>query len=778
MPTKKIAASAARKKTVKPGQKTKPTEAVSLQKNIEKRLHFAELMLGISQKISAVDSLDEILQMLIEITSTELNAERGTIFLSDKSTNELYSRVALGNLKHEIRLLNNSGIAGHSFTTGKPVIVNDAYADPNFNAAIDNETGFTTHNVLCVPIRQNNGEIIGVAQLLNKKKGRFTQLDLNLLTEMTKQGAHFLKSAQLAEYMQVKHTQELQFLEVVSEATSDIKIGSLLQKVMSEAMQMLNAERATLFLNDEKSGQLWSEVLSGEKPLEIRIPNTAGIAGAVFTSGKAINIPHAYADLRFNPTFDKKNGFFTRSILCVPVVSKNGKIIGVTQVLNKRNGTFTDEDESRLKAFTAQISIGLENANLFSEVQNIKNYNESMLESMASGVVTIDENGKIITCNAAGLKILSTDPADILGRQSEDYFSGANVWILEKIARAAGTQQTDHTVDAEILAGDEKRSVNLTVMPLNNTEKVSLGSMIIIEDISNEKRLKSTMSRYMDPSIADQVLTTGADLLGGKNVQATILFSDIRSFTTLTEELGPHATVTMLNEYFEIMVECIQKEGGMLDKFIGDAIMAAFGIPMEHDDDEDRAVRTAIDMIRRLSAWNITRVGEGKKPVKIGIGLNSDVVVSGNIGSKKRMDFTIIGDGVNLAARLESACKQYAASILISEFTLKKLRGTYRIREVDFVVVKGKTKPVAIYEVLDFHDEQTFPNLMDALNQFRDGIAKYRAGKWDAAIAAFNQVLLINPNDTLSEIYIGRCETLKATPPEGVWDGVWVMDEK
>jgi adenylate cyclase len=234
----------------------------------------------------------------------------------------------------------------------------------------------------------------------------------------------------------------------------------------------------------------------------------------------------------------------------------------------------------------------------------------------------------------------------------------------------------------------------------------------------------------------------------------------------------------MLNEYFEIMVERIQHEGGMLDKFIGDAIMAAFGIPVGHDDDEDRAVRAAVAMIRSLAAWNVIRVNEGKKPVNIGIGLNTDVVVSGNIGSKKRMDFTIIGDGVNLAARLESACKQYAARILISEFTFKKLRGTYRTREIDLVVVKGKTKPVAVYEVLDYHSEETFPNLMDVVNQFKDGVAKYRAGKWDAAVHAFREALLLNPGDKLSEIYIERCDKLKASPPAGAWDGVWVMDEK
>jgi adenylate cyclase len=498
----------------------------------------------------------------------------------------------------------------------------------------------------------------------------------------------------------------------------------------------------------------------------------------VFTTGRTINIPYAYADLRFNPAFDKKTGYFTRSILCVPIINQRGRIIGVTQVLNKRGGPFTNEDESRLKAFTAQISIALENAKLFADVQNMKNYNESMLESMSSGVLTLDETEMIVTCNAAGLRILHVAAPAIINRPAQEFFAGANAWLLDKLKRVEETQQLDLTMDAEMEFAGEQRSVNVTVMPLISVEQKRLGSMIMIEDISSEKRMKTTMSRYMDPSIADQLLAAGAEILGGKSMTATVLFSDIRGFTTLTEELGPHATVSMLNEYFEIMVECIQKEGGMLDKFIGDAMMAAFGIPVGRDDDEDRAVRASVAMIRSLAAWNVTRVNEGKKPVNIGIGLNTDVVVSGNIGSKKRMDFTIIGDGVNLAARLESACKQYAARILISEFTYKKLRGTYRTREIDLVVVKGKTRPVAIYEVLDYHDEKTFPNLMDAVNQFKDGIAKYRGGKWDAAIAAFRKALRLNPQDKLAEIYIERCEKLKLDPPKGEWDGVWVMTDK
>ena len=136
--------------------------------------------------------------------------------------------------------------------------------------------------------------------------------------------------------------------------------------------------------------------------------------------------------------------------------------------------------------------------------------------------------------------------------------------------------------------------------------------------------------------------------------------------------------MALLNEYFDIMVEAITEQGGMVDKFIGDAIMAGFGIPFANDDDEDRGLRAGINMIKRLWEWNIQRENEGKMPVDMGLGLNTDNVVSGNIGSSKRMDYTMIGDGVNLAARLESACKSYSAKILISDFTYQRLKGTYK----------------------------------------------------------------------------------------------------
>lgn len=781
---KKTSVKKAAVKKKAPAKKPAAKSPAPLSAEELKRLRRAEMLLEISRHMAGFETLDEVLSELVNIVTRETKAERSSLFLNDPETGELYTRVAQGTNIREIRILNDSGIAGWVFSTAKGRIIDDAHSDPHFNKSIDEQTGFKTRTILCAPIKTVKGEVIGVVQSLNKKDDKrytkFTEDDLDFLEDIATQAAVALQSTEFVERMQKKRSQEMEFLDIVSDVTSEINLHNLLAKVMGEATRMLNADRSTLFLNDEKTNELWSMVGSGLDSVEIRLPNHLGIAGTVFTSGQSINIPYAYADLRFNPAFDKKTGFFTRSILCTPVVNKEGKVIGVTQVLNKKGGPFTDEDEQRLKAFTAQISIGLENAKLFNDVQNMKNYNESMLESMSNAVVTTDEDGKVVTCNAAGLRIMKLDSDDdIIGKMVEDFFVDKNAWVMDRIKKVDETQVSDISMDAEMRFGEENVSANVTVLPLRSTEDKKLGTMVMIEDISSEKRMKSTMSRYMDPGLADQLMAAGDsdDFLGGRSTEATVLFSDIRSFTTLTESLGAQGTVSLLNEYFTIMVDIITGEGGMLDKFIGDAMMAGFGVPVPHDDDEDRAVRSAIAMMTSLREWNAEREAKGEMIIDHGVGVNTDNIVSGNIGSPKRMDYTMIGDGVNLAARLESACKTYHAHILISEFTVAKLKGTYRIRGVDDVVVKGKTKPVGVYEVLDYHTDESFPNLMEAVGYFNQGRKCYHAGDWDKAITNFKEVLKANPNDELSKTYIERCEHLKVEKPKD-WKGVWVMKSK
>lgn len=755
---------------------------------------LAGILLDVSNQLGASATLTEALRLLVQLTATTIGAERGAVFLNDGDTHELFSRIRDGRSEREIRMANTTGIAGHVFTSGEPVIVHDAYADRRFNRAVDEVTGYTTKTVLCVPLVTLKGERIGIAQLLNKHTGRFVPADLELLRAMVRQAAVPIEHHRTVEAIERNRLQQLELLGVVTEVSSELKLGPLLAKLIGAITKMLDAERSTLFINDEKRRELYTEIGEGLGATQIRFPNDRGIAGAVFQSRQTISIPHAYADLRFNPAVDRQTGFFTRSILCVPVINKEGRTIGVTQVLNKRGGVFTAEDEARLKAFTSQISIGLENAKLFDDVQNIKNYNLSILESMTNGVITLNEDGRIVTCNVAGLRMMKLPAAEVVDRTAAEFFTGPNAWIVDMVRKveervrllanrpmrrhADRQAPQEHMVDAELTFGGERFSVNVTVLPLIGITGGKLGSMIMIDDISAEKRVRATMARYMDPSLAERVLTAGHDILGGHSGEGTIVFSDITGFTTLTEELGAQETVGLLNEYFTLMVDCIQHEGGMLDKFMGDAIMAIFGIPLAHADDEDRAIRAAVAMLRQLELYNDRRRADGKKPIEIRIGVNTATIVSGNIGSPKRMDYTVIGDGVNVAARLETACKQYGTRLLVSEYTFAKLKGTYRSREVDRIVVKGKSQPVGVHEVLEHHTPASFPNMAQALGVYKQGLESYRGRRWQEAGEAFTEALSLHPDDKLASVYLARCRHLSLNPPAEDWDGVWVLESK
>ncbi len=741
------------------------------------RARSSTLLLSVSNRLAALTSLEEQLDALIQISVEATDADRGTLFLNDPTTGELYARVARGAELRDLRLLNSTGIAGAVFTTGEGEIITDAYADSRFSKIVDQVTGYRTLNLACAPIRTVRGEVLGVIQCLNKQNAAFVPADLELLEALATQATVVLQGSVMVRRMEETRQQEARFLKMVTDLSTEIQLGPLLQKIMGAITDMLDADRATLFLNDEKTAELYTEIGLGLGATKIRLPNDAGVAGTVFSRGETINIPYAYADLRFDPSVDTRTGYFTRSVLCVPLVNKEGRRIGVTQVLNKRGGPFSDEDEAHLKAFTVQIAICLENAQLFEDVQSIKNYNETMLESMSNGVLTFDGDGVAVTCNAGVQRVLRARTSDIVGRKSSDLFAGDNNWIHERLEKALESKGSEAVMDGVLDVRGESRSINLTISPLRQGGDAA-GMLMMLEDISDEKRMQSTLSRYMGPVIAAKLMEQGQEALGGQSGEATILFTDVRDFTTLTEELGAPGTVSLLNEYFTIMEDCINREGGLVDKFIGDAIMAVFGAPMSHEDNEDRAVRAAISMINDLAAYNRRRSSEGKKPIEMGVGINTDAVVSGNIGSPRKMDYTVIGDGVNLASRLEGLCKPYGAKILASQNTIDRLRATYRVRPIDFVVVKGKTEPVAVHEVMDYHTAESFPNLVDVLGHFRDGLGFYRARAWAKGIACFEQALEANAADAASRVYVDRCRHFEVEPPPDDWRGEWVMTSK
>jgi adenylate cyclase len=742
-------------------------------------LRRVSALLDVYNRIADVLSLDLLLKRLIEIITEALNADRTTLYLYDPETHELFSRIAQGDLTQEIRFASHLGIAGSVFTGGEAVTINDAYSDPRFNQEVDRRTGYKTRNILCTPLRNKRREIIGVSQVLNKAEDKFNSEDMAMLEAITTQAAAAIENAQLHEKVEKARREEEKMLEVTNAISTELQLEPLLNKIMQVTTQILDADRSTLFMHDPKTNELWSRVAGGVGSKEIRFPDSAGIAGSVFTSGRTLNIPDAYQDPRFNQEIDRKTGYRTRNILCMPIINKAGRGLGVTQVLNKKGGPFTAEDERRLKAFTAQAAIALENAQLFEDVMNARNYNESILKSLSNGVVTLSTDRRVIKVNDAVLKILRAQEKDIIERPVAELFEGKTAWILDSIKNVETTGATDLTMDTDLeLRDGSKVSVNLATVPLIDIKNHPIGFMLIFEDISNEKRVKGTMARYMSKDVLDKLLNEGSDTLVGTEQEATILFSDIRSFTTFSEKIGPRGTVSMLNSYFSKMVDVVFNHGGILDKYIGDAMMAIFGTPFKKPEDPDNAVAAAIDMLFTLRSYNAKRLAEGEEPIDIGIGVNTDEVVAGNIGSQKRMDYTVIGDGVNLASRLEGATKYYGTKILISEMTFSKLTTSRVVRLLDVIRVKGKEKPISVYEVLDFHNEESFPNLPAVLKLFEKAYLHHAKRDWGPAIKAFQDALNLNPHDIPSKLYLDRCQHYYANPPGEDWSGVWTLTSK
>ncbi|MGL1864046.1 MAG: GAF domain-containing protein [Pseudodesulfovibrio sp.] len=736
-------------------------------------------LLEVSSQLADSLSLDILFTRLVSLTTEALHSDRGTIFLNDRTTDTLFSRIAMGENMQEIRFPNHLGIAGTVFSTGDALLIPDAYADKRFNQDIDKKTGYRTRNILTAPIRNKFGTPVGVIQILNKLEGDFEEGDLSMLEAMGAQASSALTKAQLFEEVERSRKEEKELFEITRAISTEIHLVPLIQKIMATTTTILESDRSTLFVNDPKTNQLWAMVAEGVKTKEIRFPNHLGIAGAVFTSGETANIPDAYADPRFNQEVDKKTGYKTNTILCMPVLNKDGNAIGVIQSLNKKDGPFTPKDEARVMAFSAQAAIAIENARLFEDVLNMKNYNESILESMSSGLITFDDEMRVEKCNAVALSILEEVEENMIERPVTDIFSGENEWVSKTVARVMEHGDPDLALDSEFqLSGDRTVSVNLTTLPLVNAKEEVVGTLLVFEDISGEKRLQGTLARYMTKEVADQLMEAGEAELGGQMKPVTVFFSDIRSFTTISETLGAHETVSMLNDYFTDMVDILFEYGGILDKYIGDAIMAVFGAPFPTDHDADNALHAGVDMMRALARFNVRRAAENLQTLDIGIGLNTAEVVVGNIGSERRMDYTVIGDGVNLASRLEGANKVYGSNVLISQGTKDELQDEYIIRPADLLRVKGKTEPVAIYEVLDHYDEESFPNLLKSVSQFKTGYALYQDGDFAVAKTHFEKCMALNANDKMSLLYVTRCQHMLDNPPEGEWDGVCVMTSK
>jgi adenylate cyclase len=235
-------------------------------------------------------------------------------------------------------------------------------------------------------------------------------------------------------------------------------------------------------------------------------------------------------------------------------------------------------------------------------------------------------------------------------------------------------------------------------------EDLASGFNRMVDGLKERDKLRTTFGKYMTATVMDHLLA-GKVALGGESLRVTILFTDIRSFTSISERMDPQSLVALLNEYFTEMVSIVMQENGVVDKYIGDAIMAVFGAPVPSPSDPINAVRAAVRMRRALRELNVTLSARGLPVLRTGIGIHTGEVVAGNIGSERRMEYTVIGDAVNLASRLETGTKELGVDVLISEDTYELTKHVLEARAVREIVVKGREKAVKSYEVLGLKGE-------------------------------------------------------------------------
>jgi adenylate cyclase len=291
-------------------------------------------------------------------------------------------------------------------------------------------------------------------------------------------------------------------------------------------------------------------------------------------------------------------------------------------------------------------------------------------------------------------------------------------------------------------------------------------------------KIRKVFHTYISKNVAEEVLKDMSKLkLGGQKKTLTVFFSDIRGFTTISEKLSPEQLVHQLNEYLTPMTNIIiSKHEGTLDKYMGDAIMAIFGAPLDQPDHALRCCNAALDMMEELKLMRAKWRNEGLPELNIGIGINTGEMIVGNMGSHVRFEYTVIGDNVNLGSRLEGTNKEYGTNIIISEATKNMVFEKLVVRELDELRVKGKKEPVKIYELRGRLPADEKEKRLDEL--FQAARVIYKQQKWDEAEEAFKRVLEVMPGDPPSKRYLERIAYLRTCSLDSCWDGVWDMKSK
>lgn len=397
--------------------------------------------------------------------------------------------------------------------------------------------------------------------------------------------------------------------------------------------------------------------------------------------------------------------FADKNALIGPLISEN-KLKGAIIIGNKESLSgitrFTKEDLRLFDSLTKKVSLAYQNIKLIDSLKTSTKLVDNIMSSITTGIIKIDQLGEVEYVNQAAENVFGISSESALHNHYMAIFMD-NEKLISLIERIEMDPKVAYENNLRVIdLNGKQHEINLTLSPVFDESNEFSGLVLAFEDLSNINKVKSTFKKYVSENIVDELLKTDKSLeLGGGKNKVCILFCDIRGFTAMSEKMIPEDVVSLLNHYFQEMIDVVFDNNGTLDKIIGDELMVLYGVPIESENDPQKAVDTAKQMFLKLKEFNEVNKSRGFPKIKIGIGINYGEVISGNIGSDRQMNYTVIGDNVNLAARLCSHAK--SSQIVISKSVFEKIDDKSDFKKMEAIELKGKSKKIENW-ILDTSD--------------------------------------------------------------------------
>ena len=644
------------------------------------------------------DRIDSVSTGILRLTLGTIMASSGAIFLFDNK-NQAISKLSSISIKEEQNKFNLDEIFLENIKVYQYGHL-DYSENPNWISGELKKYLKASRIKTVIPLYHKN-KLLGILFVGEKFMSQeFSTIDLKILEIISNHLTEALYNYELIENVESKKTElnikllELETLFDIGVAISSVlDVNDLAQEVLFRAIGVLNASKGMFLYQNQNSPILdilsifnWGDdkfLLSNKIDVFQQMKN--GNRGVILTSKHKTEVQKKLNE---------------NNLLIVPLKA-NQNLLGYMLLCNKetRKGVvdFNELDLDILTSLSNQAAVAMDNANLFKEITEAKQFNESILGSIATGVITLNVLGEVDSVNKAGEKILRLGKEVILNNHYMFLFE-KDQEIIDIITKAEEVSKIVTEINIPFLAVSEDTIVNISAAPRIDVNGNLEGLVIAIEDISDVSKVKNTFKRYVSKQVVDNLLEDDTKLnLGGEEREVTILFTDIRGFTSMSENMKPEEVVTTLNEYFSEMIDIVFKYNGTLDKIIGDELMVVFGAPLAAKDDTERALNTAIEMQNKITELNNNRKKRKEKPVLVGAGINKGYVVSGNIGSRDMMDYTVIGDTVNLGSRLCSAAGP--GEIIVSKEVIKNQEKNFNFEELVPINVKGKKNKINIFKV-------------------------------------------------------------------------------